>query len=93
MLRIWVRMFEAMTVWECLKLKTKKDRGHQHAGLLSRIAGMIRAGLLNTLLAQASAGGRALASLELGVALADNIERTLALHDLAISVATLHGGE
>ena len=50
-------------------------------------------GLFNALLAQASAGGRALASLELGVALADNIERTLALHDLAISVATLHGGE
>ena len=49
--------------------------------------------LLNALLAQASAGGRALASLELGIALANDVERTLALHDLAISVATLHGGE
>ena len=50
-------------------------------------------GLFNALLAQASAGGRALASLELGVALADDVQRTLALHDLAISVAALHGGE
>ena len=50
-------------------------------------------GLLNALLAQAGAGGRALASLELGIALADDVQRTLALHDLAISVAALHGGE
>ena len=50
-------------------------------------------GLFNALLAQASAGGRALASLELGVALADDVQRTLTLHDLAISVAALHGGE
>ena len=88
-----MRMLDAMTLWKCLELKTKKDRGHQHAGLLSHAADAIRNGLLNALLAQAGAGGRALASLELGVALADNIERTLALHDLAISVATLHGGE
>ena len=50
-------------------------------------------GLFNALLAQASAGSGALASLELGVALADDVERTLTLHDLAISVAALHGGE
>lgn len=50
-------------------------------------------GLFNALLAQASAGSGALASLELGVALADDVQRTLTLHDLAISVAALHGGE
>ena len=49
--------------------------------------------LLNALLAEAGAGCRALTSLELGIALADDVERTLALHDLAISVAALHGGE
>jgi len=54
---------------------------------------LYRAGLLNTLLAQASAGGRALASLELRVALADDVEGTLTLHDLTISVTALHGGE
>ena len=52
-----------------------------------------RRALLHTLLAQASAGGRALASLELRVALADDVEGTLALHNLTISVAALHGGE
>ena len=55
--------------------------------------GCAAGGLLNTLLAQARAGSRALTSLELGVALADDVERTLTLHDLAISVAALHGGE
>lgn len=50
-------------------------------------------GLLNALLAEARAGGGTLTSLELGVALADDIERALALHDLAVSVAALHGCE
>ena len=49
--------------------------------------------LLHALLAEASAGRRALTSLELGVALADHVERALALHDLAISVTALHGCE
>ena len=48
---------------------------------------------LDTLLAEAGAGGSALASLELRVALADHVKRALALHDLAISMASLHGGE
>ena len=50
-------------------------------------------GSLDTLLAETSASRGALASLKLGVALADNVERSLALHDLAVSVAALHGGK
>lgn len=49
--------------------------------------------LLNALLAQAGSGSRALTSLELGIALADDVEGALALHDLAVSVAALHGCE
>ena len=64
-----------------------------YSGLLFSCVRISRAGLLNTLLAQARAGSRALTSLELGVALADDVERTLALHNLAISVAALHRGE
>ncbi len=52
-----------------------------------------RKALLNALLAEACASGCTLASLEFWVALADDVERTLALHDLAISVTTLHGCE
>ncbi len=50
-------------------------------------------GSLNPFFAEACAGSGPLASLELGVALADDVERTLALHDLAICVAALHGSE
>ena len=50
-------------------------------------------GLLHALLAEASAGCSPLTGLELGVALADDVERTLALHDLAICVTALHGSE
>ena len=68
-----------------------------YTGLLSisdprRIAGD-GVKLLHALLAEARAGRRALTSLELGVALADHVERALALHDLAISVTALHGCE
>ena len=49
--------------------------------------------LLHALLAEAGAGRRALTSLELGIALADHVERTLALHDLAVSMTALHGCE
>ena len=46
-----------------------------------------------TLLREASANRRTLASLELGVRLADHIDRALALDDLAISVTALGGRE
>ena len=49
--------------------------------------------LLHALFAEARAGSGTLASLELRIALADDIERALALHDLAVSVAALHGCE
>ncbi len=49
--------------------------------------------LLDAFFAEARAGSRALAGFELGVALADDIERTLALHDLAVCVAALHGSK
>ena len=49
--------------------------------------------LLHALLAQASAFGSALTCLELGVALADDVEGALTLDDLAVFVALLHGHE
>ncbi len=49
--------------------------------------------LLNALLAEASSRCCALTSLELGVALADDVECAFALHDLAVCVTALHGGE
>ncbi len=49
--------------------------------------------LLHPFFAEARAGGSALTSLELRIAFADNVERTLALHDLAVGVAALHGSK
>ena len=75
------------------RINEKRTGVSQRTGLLFSVRGESAPGLLNTLLAQASAGSRALTSLELGVALADDVERPLALHNLAISVAALHRGE
>lgn len=49
--------------------------------------------LLHTFFAEAGAFGGSLAGLELRVALADDIERALTLHDLAVFVALFHGEE
>ena len=49
--------------------------------------------LLHALLREAGANGRTLASLELRVALADDIHRSFAFHDLAIGVTALGGSE
>ena len=90
MRKMWVRTFWLMASG------TRKKTGVTDTGLLSvKLPDVSRDGvkLLHALLAEASAGRRALTSLELGVALADHVERALALHDLAISVTALHGGE
>jgi hypothetical protein len=52
-----------------------------------------RAILLHAFLRHPGAGSRALAGFELGVRLADDIQRALAFHDLAIGVAALGGVE
>lgn len=49
--------------------------------------------LLEALLGKAGARSGALAGLELRVGLADHIHGALALHDLAVGVAALGGGE
>ena len=76
---------------------TKKDRSCRHRSFFCQYprldAGDRLKSLLNALLAEACAGRRALTSLELGIALADHVERTLALHDLAVSMTALHGCE
>lgn len=51
---------------------------------------MIRGELLHTFFAHAGACCRALTSFELGIALADNVQRAFALHDLTIGVTALH---
>ena len=89
---MWVRMF-----WLIL-VEHEKRPGCADSGLLSvnyprRKAVGDGVKLLHALLAEARTGRRALTSLELGVALADHVERALALHDLAISVTALHGCE
>ena len=47
--------------------------------------------LLHAFFAEASSFGRALACLELRVALTDDVEGAFALYDLAVFVALLHG--
>ena len=49
--------------------------------------------LLDTFFAEAGTLGGTLTCLELGVALANNIECALALHDLAVFVTAFHGHE
>ena len=49
--------------------------------------------LFHTFFTETRALGRTLASLELGVALTDDVEGALALDDLAVFVALLHGQE
>lgn len=50
-----------------------------------------RSELLHTLFTEARSFGGTLAGLELGVALTDDVEGALALDDLAVFVAALHG--
>jgi hypothetical protein len=50
-------------------------------------------GKLQTLLRETRAGSRSLTSLELGVRLADHVNRSFAFHDLAIGVTALGGGK
>ena len=47
--------------------------------------------LLHAFFTEASSFGRALACLELRVALTDDVEGAFALYDLAVFVALLHG--
>ena len=54
---------------------------------------LLRCELLHSFFAEASSLGCALTGFELGVALADNIERAFALHDLTVFVALFHGEE
>ena len=63
----------------------KKTGTRRAAVFLKSVLGQ---GLLDALFGKA----RALAGLELGIALADHIQRALALHDLAVCVAALHRG-
>ena len=49
--------------------------------------------LLDALFAQASSFGGTLTSFKLRVAFANDIERALALHDLAVFVTAFHGHE
>jgi hypothetical protein len=50
-------------------------------------------GKLQTLLRETCAGSCSLTSLELGVRLADHVNRSFAFHDLAIGVTALGGGK
>ena len=83
-------------VW-LMVVEYEKRPGFADSGLLSVNYPRRKAGdgvkLLHALLAEARTGCRTLTSLELGVALADHVERAFALHDLAISVTALHGCE
>lgn len=49
------------------------------------------AGLFDALLAEASALGGSLAGLEFRIALTDDVKSSVALDDLAVFVALLHG--
>ena len=48
---------------------------------------------LQAFLREAGAGGRTLASLELRIRFADDVNRSFAFHDLAIGVTAFGGGE
>lgn len=69
--------------------KTKRDRGVD-SGLLKKTA---LCGLLHAFFAQACTGSSTLTGFEFRVALANDIQCALALHDLTIGVTALHGGE
>ena len=71
-------------------LVSKKKTGTRRAAVF--LKSVLGQGLLDALFGKARACRSALAGLELGIALADHIQRALALHDLAVCVAALHRG-
>ena len=67
----------------------KKTGTRRAAVFLKSVLGQ---GLLDALLGKTRTCRGALAGFKLGIALANHIQRALALHDLAVCVAALHRG-
>jgi hypothetical protein len=70
------------------RLRCGKKPCHQDHG-----KGNVNSSASEAFLGEPCAGGRSLAGLELRIRFTDHVNRALALHDLAISVTALGGGE